>query len=363
MDRTRVKNAMITLAVGLALNIGLGIAKLVAGIFENSTAVTSDALNNLSDAAVSIVTIIAVALAARGADREHPFGHGRYEYIATFILGAVILVVGVEAFSSGIRRAVYPERTDVGIITLVTLGVAVAVKLFMAVFYFVRGKREDAEAIGAAAVDSASDAAVTSAVLVCALIEKYTGFLIDGYAAVAVSAVIIVFGIRIVKRTISRLLGERPDKTLYDAVMNVLTAEQSVLSVHDLIINDYGAENKIAEADAVFPAEMTFVEVHSVCDRLERTVREATGVRLCLHADPLENDDERLSQLRARLAETLTAFGATAHDISIDDDKNTVEFDILLPDGKAPTAEIVAQAEAQARSVLPYAVNIRVDYI
>ena len=359
----RTKTALVTLAVGLALNIALGAAKLVTGVLADSTAVTSDALNNLSDAAVSVVTIIATALAARAADHEHPFGHGRYEYIATFILGAVIVVVGVEVFSSGLKRAIDPVEPDMDVAVWATLAAAIAVKACMAVFYRIYGVRIGSDAIKAAAVDSLSDCAVTSVVLLCAVTEKFTGVHIDGYASMAVAAVIIFFAVRILKSTVSRLLGERPDPLLYAAVNEILTSDERVLSVHDLIINDYGAAKKIAEADAVFPADMSFTDVHAVCDALERKVAEQTGVRLCIHADPLIVADERLALIRSRIDAALCAFGATAHDVTIGDERRKVTFDIKLPDGKAPQAEIKAQAEAQARSVLPYDVEVDMDYI
>ena len=242
---SRTKTALVTLAIGLALNIALGAAKLVTGVLADSTAVTSDALNNLSDAAVSVVTIIATALAARAADHEHPFGHGRYEYIATFILGAVIVAVGAEVFSSGLKRAITPVEVDMNVAVWATLAAAIAVKSGMAVFYRVYGKRIGSDAIKAAAVDSVSDAGVTSAVLICAVVEKFTGAHIDGYASMAVAAVIIVFAVRILKSTVSRLLGERPDPKLHAEVKDIITSDPRVLSVHDLIINDYGAAKRL----------------------------------------------------------------------------------------------------------------------
>ncbi len=363
MDR-RTKNAVVTLAVGLALNILLGAAKLAVGILSDSASVSSDALNNLSDAAVSVVTIIAAALAARAADHDHPLGHGRYEYIATFVLGAVIVAVGAEVLIGGIKRIVVPADVEFGIMLWVALGASIAVKSFMAAFYFVRGKRTGSETVKAAAVDSVSDVAVTSAVLVCAVTEKFTGAHIDGYASVAVAVVIIVFALRILKRTVSRLLGERPEPELEKRVLDIITSAPEVLSVHDLIINDYGAANKTGEADAVFPAEMSFVDVHAACDRLEREVAHCAGVRLCIHADPLITDDARLVDIRERVDGVLEAYGATAHDLSIEDCEKCVELHVKLPSDKLPRAEIVAQAEAEVRAVVPsYNVKILVDYI
>ena len=357
----RTKNAVVTFAIGLALNILLGVGKLVAGVLSRSASVSSDALNNISDAAVALVTVVATALSARGADHDHPFGHGRYEYIATFVVGAGILAVGAEVLSSGIKRIITPVTVNFGVIVWVTMGASVAVKAFMAALYLIRARGNDT--LKAAAMDSISDVAVTTVVLSCAIAEKYTGAHIDGYAAVAVAVVIVVFAIKILKTTISRLLGERPDRALYDTVRDIILSFDKVASVHDIVINDYGAANKIAEADAEFPGDMSFVEVHAICDRIERAVYEKTGIRLSVHADPIIDGDERLNELRRRVREVLDSYGATAHEISIDDDNKIVELDIRMPLAHSPVEEITAQVKASITAVLQYSVNIHVDYI
>ncbi len=359
----RSKNALVTLIIGLALNIALGAAKLAVGIIAGSVSVMSDGVNNLSDAAVSVVSTVAVALSARAADHDHPYGHGRYEYIATFVLGAVIAAVGVELFIGGVERAITPQAVDVGLAVFIALGASIAVKAFMAVFYFVRGGKQRNGAIKAAAVDSASDAAVTTAVLVCAIVQYNTGADIDGYVSIAVSVVIVIFAVRILKDVIGRLLGARPDPELTAKILEILASSELCASAHNLIVNDYGETNKIAEVDLVFPADMSFVDVHAECDRLERAVREKTGVRLSIHADPLITDDERVVEITERLAECLDPFGATAHDIAITDCQKTVELGIVLPDDKAPADEILGVAQAVVRQVVPYDVHIHTDYI
>lgn len=361
----RNKNAVVTLAVGLTLNILLGASKLVAGILSRSASVTSDSLNNLSDAAVSIVTIIATALSLRRADHDHPFGHGRYEYIATFVVGAAILAVGAEVFSSGIERIITPVSVDFGLTVWITLSCAVAVKAFMAAFYSIRarGVTTGADTLKAAAIDSISDAGVTTVVLCCAVSEKFTGAHIDGYASIAVAVVIVVFAIKILKTTISRLLGERPDPVLYDRVRDIILAHDDVVSVHDLIINDYGAATKIAEVDAEFPSEMSFVAVHSVCDDIEREVYEKTSIRLSIHADPVVADDERLSEIKRLVAEILGAYDATAHDVVINDCKKHVDLDVRISDSHAPINEITEQIKARINTLLSYSANVNIDYI
>ncbi len=361
--KKRTKNAVATLAVGLALNIILGAAKLTVGIMSASSSVVSDAVNNISDAAVSLVTVIATCLAARGADYDHPYGHGRYEHIATFILGAVIVAVGAEVFAGGVRRVAQPVDVVWSAALWATLGASIAVKGFMAVFYYAHGKRVGSETIKAAAVDSVSDAAVTTVVLVCGSIERFTAVCIDGYVSIAVAAVILVFGVRILKQTISRLLGERPDPQLLSAVKSLIASAPQVLSVHDIMIHDYGAGNMTAEADAVFPADMTFVDVHNVCDGIERRAREDIGVRLCLHADPLITGDERLTVITDKLTAALAPFGATVHDVTIDDDRCIAELDVTLTSDKLPKGEIAEIARAQVRSVVQYDVQVEIDYV
>lgn len=358
----RTKSATVTLAIGLALNIALGVSKLVVGLLSHSTAVSSDALNNLSDAAVSVVTIIAVALSARKADKQHPYGHGRYEYIATFVLGAVIVAVGIEVLRGGIERAITPEQVAFDAAMWAVLGASIGVKAFMAVFYTVRGRLVKSDTLKAAAVDSISDVAVTSVVLACALAERFTGVKIDGYVSIAVSVVILVFAVRILKSTVSRLLGERPDAELVKSVDDILNSSPLVLSTHDLIINDYGADNKIAEVDAVFSAELGFLEVHAECDALERKVAEKTGVRLCIHADPLITGDERLVRLREAAESVLGAFGATAHDVAIDDESRRVSLDILVSE-TTPVNEVKEMICAAVKQTLPdYTVEIDTDF-
>ncbi len=361
--RSYIKNALITLSVGLALNIMLGAAKLTVGLLSDSSAVMSDAFNNLSDAAVSVVTILATALSVRAADHDHPFGHGRYEYIATFVIGAAIAAVGAESLIGGIKRIIDPVDVDINITLYATLAAAVAVKGFMAVFYFVRGRRQRSETIKAACIDSVSDVAVTSVVLICAVAEKYSGAHIDGYVSAAVSLVILVFALRILKTTVSRLLGDRPDPVLYDKVRDIILSDENVISVHDIVINDYGAAHKIAEADAVLPADMTFAQVHKVCDALERKVRCDTGVRLSIHADPCERNDTRQNILSQLIDSVVEPYGAAAHDLYIDDANKTVSLDIRMPEGGAPETEIAEQVKARIRTELPYEVIICIDYI
>ncbi len=360
---SRSKKTLLTLIVGLALNIALGTGKLVIGLLSDSVSVASDAVNNLSDAAVSVVSAVAVALAARAADHDHPYGHGRYEYIATFVLGAVIAAVGVELFIGGVERAVNPQAVDAGIAMWAVLGASIVVKAFMAVFYFVRCGRQKSGTVKAAAVDSASDAAVTTAVLVCAVIQYKTGADIDGYVSIGVSAVVLVLAVRILKGVIGRLLGGRPDPELTQKIYGILSTSEVATSAHNLVVNDYGETNKIAEVDLVFPSDMSFLEVHAECDRLERVVLCETGVRLSVHADPLITDDARLSDITDRLAACLAAFGATAHDVALDDCNKRVELGIALPDDGAPADEIKSLATAQVRQVVPYEVEIHTDYI
>ena len=362
VKKDRNKSALVTLIVGLVLNISLGVAKLVVGQLSESVSVVSDAFNNLSDAGVSVITVLAVALSARAADHDHPYGHGRYEYIAAFVLGAAVAAVGIEVMANGIRRAITPVSPEFGTAVFVTLGASIGVKAFMTVFYTVRGRKENSATIGAAAVDSLSDVAVTTVVLVCAVIERNCGAHIDGYVSIAVAVFILVLAVRILKSVIDRLLGSRPDQALYDGINEIVTSRPEVISSHDLIINDYGAAIKIAEIDAVFPADMSFVDVHAACDAMEKQAFTKFGVRLSVHADPLIVDDARLVDIRNHIDGIIANFSASAHDIEIDDGARVVRLDIHV-DGKAPIQELKAMVEAEIRKTVDYAVEIDIDYI
>lgn len=359
----RTKQAVTTLSVGLALNIALGVAKFVAGVLSHSNSVISDALNNISDAAVSVVTIVATCLAARGADHDHPYGHGRYEYIAAMLLGAVIIAVGAEVFTGGIKRAIEPQAVQADALMFSVLGASIAVKTFMAVFYYLHGKRVRSDTIKAASADSISDVAVTSVVLICAVIEYFTDVRIDGYVSIAVSVVILLMGLRIVKRTVSRLIGERPDARLLSEINDIIFSHPEVISLHDFMVNDYGENNKTAEADAVFDADMSFVSVHGVCDDIEREVFEKTGVRLSLHADPLVKTDARLVALQNEIDALLEAFDATAHDLEVSDEKKTVSLDVAVKQDRAPKDEIRELIRAQINKTFSdYEASVHFDY-
>lgn len=360
----RTKSAVITLVIGLTLNIALGVSKLVTGMLTHASAITADALNNLSDSAVSIVTIAATALAARAADREHPFGHGRYEYIATFILGAMIVVVGIEALTSGIRRIITPVVVDYSAVLWSVLGVSIAVKAAMSVFYRLRGAKLKSDAIKAAATDSLADVIVTSTVLVCAVIESTTSVNLDGYVTLAVAVFIIVLALKILKNTIDMLLGKRPDEALSAQIYGILTGCAEIVSVHDLVINDYGVGNKIATVDAVLPSNLEFVRVHEICDTLEREVHKSVGVKLTIHADPLIENNEELSAVNARIAEVLQPLGLVCHDVYIDHENNAISFDICV-DREVPIGadELIQRVKDSVAAASDFAVSIHLDYI
>lgn len=353
--------AIITLIVGLILNIGLGVSKLVAGLLAKSNSVASDGVNNLSDAAVSLMSVIAVSLAARAADHDHPYGHGRYEYIATFVLGTVIAVVGIELFKSGVERAIAPEEVETGVLVWTTLGISIGVKAFMGVFYLLRSRRNTT--IKAAAVDSFSDVAVTSAVLICMIIQSKTGVDIDGYVSIGVSVIILVFAFRILKGVVARLLGARPDPDLTNKINDILSSSKLAISSHDLVINDYGENKKIAEVDLTFPADMSFVDVHAECDRIEKQALSDMGVTLSIHADPLITSDDRLVKIGTELNESLKDFGVSAHDVVIDDENKKVDVGVTIPNDKVDIDGVKNKVSEVVKSVLNYDVELHTDFM
>ncbi|NMB02378.1 MAG: cation transporter [Firmicutes bacterium] len=272
---------------GIVINLLLVVGKVTAGIFAGSVAVIADGLNNLMDALGAIITLLGFKMAAKKADDEHPFGHGRYEYIAGLAVAVLVLVVGVELARSGITEILDPSPVDFGTPIVIVLVISVAVKSWMALFYRRFSKRIGSSALKAVSVDSRNDALATSAVFISALVSRYAGIELDGWAALGVSLFILYNGIGLLKETISPLVGEAPSEELVDYISEKITAHKQVLGIHDLIIHDYGPERRYVSAHVEMPSDEDPVITHDIIDSIERDFLENDGIHLIIHVDPV----------------------------------------------------------------------------
>ena len=318
--------------IGVALNLTLFLGKLCAGALTGAISVTADAFNNLSDAAGSVVTLAGFRMAGRRADAEHPFGHGRAEYLAGLAVSLLILLVGVELIREPAGKILQPSEPLLTPLAAGVLIVSILVKLWMGWFNAELGKRADSAALRAAALDARADVLATSAVLGGLAVSRLTRLNLDGWLGLAVAAFILRAGWSAAKDTIDPLLGAQPDPAMVADIESLILSHPPVLGIHDLIIHDYGPGRRMMSVHAEVPAASGLVEVHHVIDHIERELEERFGLEAVIHLDPVEPEDpltRRLLALAAQAARELDP-AATIHDLRRTAE-GAVSFDVVVP--------------------------------
>lgn len=335
--RVRGRYGVLAGAVGIFLNLVLFGFKLAAGSLARSVAITADAFNNLSDAGSSIITLIGFRLAGQKPDTEHPFGHGRFEYISGLLVSAAIVLMGFELLKSSVSRIVHPEATEFSILTVIVLAASIAVKLYMAFYNYRLGKKLDSAALTATGADSLTDSISTLAVLAATLIGHFTGARLDGWAGALVSLFVLYTGVNSAKDTIAPLLGEKPDREYVDKIERIVTSFDGIEAVHDLIIHDYGPGRRIVSLHAevpMRPGDDVFA-VHDVIDNAERKLREELGCDATIHLDPVAAGDSRTAELKAAMEKALHAIDPALmlHDFRIvpGPTHTNMIFDVVVP--------------------------------
>ena len=278
-------------AVGIALNVLLFLGKFFAGTVSGSIAITADAFNNLSDAGSSAVTLLGFRLAGKKPDPEHPFGHGRIEYVSGLIVAGLILLMGVELVKTSVGKILHPEAVDLTAAALVILAVSVAVKIYMGLYNRAVGRRIDSPAMLATAKDSFSDAAATSAVLAATLVGKFTGLKIDGWVGLLVAGLILRAAWEAAQETLSPLLGQAPDDEFVRRIEDIVMGHEGVLGIHDLVVHDYGPGRVMISLHAEVPAEGNILELHDVIDNAEMALQKELGCEAVIHMDPVVTGD------------------------------------------------------------------------
>ena len=304
----RVRRAYGTLsgAVGIVLNLLLSAIKLLAGTLSGSIAITADALNNLSDAGSQVITLLTFKMAAKPADRDHPFGHARMEYIASMVVSFLILMVGVELFRESLGEILNPTANTVfSDLTLIILGVSILAKLWLFLFNRTIGKRIGSSVMIATATDSISDAGATAAVLASALIARFFDVRTDAYMGILVSILVLVAGIRILNETKNSLLGSAPDPEVIEGIERICSEHPELLGIHDMVVHNYGPGNTVASFHAEVDGGANVFDTHDVIDTVERRLWDELRVRATVHMDPIVTDDERVNALREQTAETV----------------------------------------------------------
>ena len=290
---------------GIVCNCLLTVLKLVIGLLVGSMAIIADGVNNLSDAASSLTTLLGFRMAQRPADKQHPYGHARYEYLSGLAVAALILLIGAELVKSSIAKIINPEPIDISAATIALLAASVAVKLWMSGFYKTLGKKINSTALYATSVDSRNDVISTCAVLLGCLVNYLFGLNIDGYVGLAVAIFILYSSVGIAKDTISPLLGQQADDELVDKITELVLSHEKVLGVHDLLVHDYGPGRCYASAHVELSADEDPMACHDIIDDIECDVLEKMNVHFVIHYDPVVQNDAEQNEMRRTVGEII----------------------------------------------------------
>jgi len=323
--KTRARAGKLSGTVGLLCNILLFGAKLAVGLITGSVSVTADAMNNLSDAVSSVVTLIGFRLAEKPADADHPYGHARYEYLSGLAVAALIVVIGVELGKSSVEKIIAPTPVEFSLPLAAVLAVAVALKLGLYFFNRHLGKKISSTALLATAADSRNDAISTTAVLLAAVLEMQFGWQLDGLMGLAVAVFILYSGVTLAKDTISPLLGETASPELRQLIVNVVSGDEKVLGYHDLMVHDYGPGQRFASIHVEMDRREDPLECHERIDELERLCLERHRIHLVIHYDPVITDDPELQRLKSVVQQLLR---------QIDGEISIHDFRMLSVDGR-----------------------------
>ncbi len=333
--KVRQQYGMICGLVGIILNILLFAGKFLAGCFSHSISITADAFNNLSDAGSSCVTLAGFKMAGAKPDVNHPFGHGRIEYITGLIVSGAILVMAFELIKSSVEKILHPEPVSFGVISLWILLASILVKIYMAFYNYKIGKKLDSAAMRATATDSLSDTCATAAVLAGSLVGKFTGLQIDGWCGILVGLFIFYAGISAARDTLNPLLGQPPEEDFVRQIENIVLAYQEICGIHDLLVHDYGPGRRMISLHAEVPAEGNILELHDVVDNAEMELRDKLRCDAVIHMDPVVTEDVYILELKGKIERLMKEIDPviTMHDFRVvmGHTHTNLIFDVVVP--------------------------------
>lgn len=365
--RVRKQYGMLCSIVGIGLNVLLFLGKYLTGLLSHSIAIMADSFNNLSDAGSSFITMIGFQAAGKAADKEHPFGHGRIEYISGMAVAVLIILMGAELAKSSIKKIVHPEDVESSLLTLVVLLVSIAVKLYMAYYNRTVGDKISSAAMRATAADSMSDSVATSVVLVSILFNRITGINVDGVAGLLVAAFILYTGYGAVKDTMGPLLGQAPDPEFVKEVRDIVMSYEGIVGIHDMIVHDYGPGRVMVSLHAEVPGNGDIFDLHDTVDHAEMELRRKLGCDATIHMDPIDVDDEKVQRYQREVAGKIRELDEriTIHDFRMVDGRthtNLIFDAVVPPQFKMTNDEVKKWIEEMVRKEFPkcFAV-VRID--
>lgn len=334
-ERVRSAYGKAASVMGIGCNAVLFVGKMLVGWISGSVAITADAINNLSDASSSIISLFGFKMADRPADAEHPYGHGRYEYLSGLMVAVMIMVIGVELLKSSVEKILHPTDVLFSATTVLVLVMSIAMKLWMASFNRRIGRKIESGALLATADDSRNDVITTSAVLIASVLSHFTGLNLDGYMGTAVAIFILISGFGLVKDTIDPLLGGAPDPELVKRIRDRIIRYPGVLGVHDLILHDYGPSRQFGSVHVEMDARQDPLVSHDLIDNIERDFLQEEKLHLVVHYDPVATDDPRVAVMREMISGIAAAIDPemSIHDLRIVPGNTHVNvvFDCIVP--------------------------------
>ncbi len=320
-DSPQVRTAYGKLAgfVGIFCNFILFVAKILIGTLSGSVSITADAVNNLSDASSSVVSLLGFKLAEKPADLEHPYGHGRYEYLSALSVAVLIILIGFELFKTSIGKIINPSTVNFSWVLVIVLVLSIIIKLWMMVFNKKLGKTIKSDTLIATAQDSRNDVISTSAVLIAAIVSEFTNFQLDGWIGLGVAAFILISGFGLIKSTIDPMLGRAPDAEFVKKIHDKIMSYDGVLGVHDLIVHDYGPCRQFASVHVEMAAEDDVLKSHDVIDNIEYDFIDDLGLNMIVHYDPIVTKNEVVSNMRYEISQIVKTINESLsiHDLRV----------------------------------------------
>ena len=338
--------------MGIALNILLFLGKFLAGTISGSIAITADAFNNLSDAGSSFITLIGFKLGSQKPDPEHPFGHGRMEYLSGLAVAVLIIVMALELFKSSFDKILHPEVLECSAVIVLILLASIAVKIYMAIYNHNVGKKIHSAAMGATAKDSMSDTIATTVVLISTIVGAIWDIPIDGYCGVLLSILIFMAGIGAIKDTVGPLLGTAPDKEFVERIEEIVMAHDIVKGMHDLVVHDYGPGRVMISLHAEVPHTEDILVIHDEIDNIEEELGDKLNCEAVIHMDPIIMDDEKVNEVKEYVRNIVCQVGEELnfHDfrmVSGNSHTNLI-FDVVVPFKYRMSDEVIKKAIQEA---------------
>lgn len=332
----KVRNAYANLAgiVGILVNVILFLIKLSVGLLVGSVAIMADAFNNLSDAASSVITIIGFRMANKPADAEHPFGHGRIEYLSALIVSFMVMLVGIQFIRSSFQRINNPEAVKFELIPFILLLISIGFKIWLSIFNKAIGFKINSSALKASGTDALGDVFTSTTVVISFLAAKYTTFPLDGYIGIIVACAIVYSGYSLIKETLSPLLGEAPDPELVKEINESVLSYDNIIGVHDLIVHNYGPGRIMASIHAEIPSDIDIMKIHEIIDEAEREISKKLSIYLVIHMDPVSINCNEIKSSRKMIDEVTSNYPIikSIHDFRIigENDTKTLIFDVVV---------------------------------